>query len=184
MDWGNIWHRLSLRLGSLRSCATGAAAAEFAIILPVMGILVSGTMDLAHMANQGLVLDAAVRAGAAYAVSDSTNPTAIKCIIGDPSVTCPAGVNRYATFATGVTVTVTFLNQDANVLVQPQFCTMDNSTTATSCDNIANPCSALPNQCPKHSYIRIQAVETGLNPILKFTGFPTTVTRTLTVRVA
>jgi Flp pilus assembly protein TadG len=181
MGWRNIRRRLSLRLRTLRSCAAGAAAAEFAIIVPVIGVLLAGTIDLAQFANAGLVLDGALRAGAAYALKDPTNQTAIKCIIGDPSVTCPSGLSRYTTFSTGATVTVTFLTQDVFAATDPQYCTWDDGTTVVSCNNSVDLCAGA--RCPKHFYIKIQAVESGLSPTMQLTGMPTSVTRTLTVRV-
>jgi len=40
------------------------------------------------------------------------------------------------------------------------------------------------SQCPMHVYVRIQVVWTLPNPLIPFSIIPTTLTRTLTVRVA
>ena len=181
MGYCSIRRQSGRGLRALRSCVAGAAAVEFAIIVPVIGVLLAGTIDLAQFANSGLVLDGALRAGAAYALKDPTNQTGIKCIIGDPSVTCPAGLSRYTTFPTGATVAVSFLNQGVAAATDPQYCTWDDGKTVVSCDNSVALCVGA--QCPKHYYIKIQAVESGLSPTMQLTGMPTSVTRTLTVRV-
>ena len=193
------WRRLGNTLRALRSGAAGAAAAEFAIITPVIGFLLSGTMDLAQLANQGLRLDAALRAGAAYAIADPTNKLAVRCVIGQ-SVTCPEGFTRYATFPAGTTVTVNFCGPGSGCpdapegptgAYAPQFCVWDDDawtngvpTATVSCDNdvAAGGIACSGTQCPKHYYVKIQAVESGLSPIMQWVGMPTSITRTLTVR--
>src|SRR5260370_32922625 len=102
------WHRLGT---TLRSCARGAAAAEFAVIAPVIGVLMTGTFDLAQLANRSLTLDAALRTGAGYAMADPTNKTAITNY-----------VTGYATFPAGTTVTGTFPHAPAT-FAPPQYCT-------------------------------------------------------------
>src|SRR2546429_3938674 len=106
----DLWHQLGNALRALRSCAAGAAAAEFAIIVPVMGVLLTGTIDLAQLEYQGLTLDAALRAGAGYAMRDPTNKTAITNYI-----------KAYAAFP-ATSVTVTFLNS-TDTFAPPQYCT-------------------------------------------------------------
>ncbi len=177
---GDLWNWLKKTLRALRSCATGAAAAEFAIIVPVMGALLSGTMDLAQMANQSLTLDAAVRAGAGYAMADPTNKTAITNYI-----------KGYATFLG--TVTVSFCgpgsgcSAPSDTFAPPQYCTCDNGTSI-ACDNSKATCAP---GTPKHFYITIQATETLSSLVLPLSalapncpggpGYCTT--KTLTARV-
>lgn len=180
MGWSNIRRRFGRRLGALAGRAEGAAAAELAIIVPVIGLVLSGTFDIAQFANEGMILDAAVRAGGSYAMANTNATEAqIQCIIGQAG-TCTGGLTPYATYAAGTTVTVTFPN--AGTFAPPQYCTWDNGSAIVSCDNNANPCSGA--QCPKHFYVQTQAVQSGLKPlVLPWTGMPTNVQRTLTVRV-
>jgi Flp pilus assembly protein TadG len=175
----NLWHRLGNTLRALRSCATGAAAAEFAVIVPVMGLLLSGTMDLARMANQGLVVDAALRAGAGYALADPTNETAITNYI-----------KAYASFPG--TVTVSFCGPGSgcsaptDAFAPPQFCTCDNGA-GILCDNSKATCTT----GKKHFYEKIQVTETVSSLVLPLSALAPNcpsgpgycATRTLTARV-
>ena len=177
---GDLWHWLGNALRALRSCATGAAAAEFAIIAPVMGALLAGTIDLAQMANQSLTLDAAVRAGVGYAMADPTNKPAITNYI-----------QGYAPILNSGNTAVTFLNQGTYAPAQPQYCTCDgdSSTSGTiTCDNSVASC---PAGTPKHFYITIQATKTLSSLILPLSALAPScaggpgycATKTLTARV-
>lgn len=182
MGLSGIWHRFGSALRALRVCVTGAAAAEFAVIAPVMGLILTGTLDLAQLGNQGLTLDAALRAGASYAIASPTDTTGIECIIGQ-AVTCPSGLSRYATLPAGTTVTVTFTPPAgySSSFAPPKYCACENGSTISpiSCDNSVATCGS----GRKHFYVRIQAVESGLTPLLPVSFIPTTITRVLTVRV-
>ena len=64
--------RLALLVNSvrtLRSNRSGVAAAEFALIVPVMLTLLLGVYDIGNAIQQRLQLEQAVRAGAQYALS-------------------------------------------------------------------------------------------------------------------
>jgi Flp pilus assembly pilin Flp len=176
MGWSDVLRRFGGTLRALARRAEGAAATEFAIIVPVLGVLLTGTIDLAQLGNQGLTLDAAVRAGANYATLHATNTTAIQCIIGQ-SVSCPPGTSPYETFPGSVNVT--FPNQGVYAPLDPQFCTLDNGA-AVSCDPSVACNSA---QCPKHFYVTIHAVWTLPAPLMPFGIMPSSISRTLTVRV-
>jgi Flp pilus assembly protein TadG len=160
----------------------GAAAVEFALLVPAIGFVVSGTFDLAQLTNFGQTLDGALRAGAGYATAYPNAPAASITSAIQAYAACLGG----QTAANGCFVAgqpaVTFPN--AGTFSPPQYCTFDNSTAVVSCDNNAAPCIPALGQCPKHFYVRIQAVWSGLTPFLpQWTGMPTSVTRTLTVRV-
>ncbi len=169
----DLWHRLANALRALRSCAQGTAAAEFAVIVPVMGVLLSGTMDLAQLGNRAATIDGALRAGAAYAVNCANNEV-YDCTTGITNA-----ITSYSTFAAD-SVAVTFPNAAAAASdpSYPQYCTFDDGSAAT-CTAV---CSG--SQCPMHVYVRIQVVWTLPNPLIPFSIIPTTLTRTLTVRVA
>lgn len=166
------WRRLGRRLAALLTCARGASATEFAILVPILGALLTGTIDLAQFGNQGLVLDAAVRAGAAYAMTCSAD--SFNCSSGITTV-----IQGYAT-SLGSSVTVSFPNATSST--DPQYCAWDNSsTTAFSCSGAA-PCSGA--QCPMHVYVQIHAIWTLPAPLMPLGILPSSVSRTLTVRVS
>ena len=86
------------------------------------------------------------------------------------------------------TVQVTFQSQGVYVPTQPLYCTCpgDSSSSGTiTCDNVITdiPPGKLCANPPKHSYVQIHAVWSGLSPIMSLAGMPTEVKRTLTVRV-
>lgn len=69
-----------LRLLRLTGCPTrlrrdrkGVAALEFAVILPVLAIILMGIIDLGRAIEQSLRLEAAARAGAQYAMFAPTD---------------------------------------------------------------------------------------------------------------
>ena len=187
-----FWCFLRDALYRLARRAEGAAAAEFAVISPVMGVLMIGTLDLAQMANQGLALDAAIRVGASYAIANPTNTTAIQCLVGQ-AVTCPSGVSPYATFPG--TVAVTFDAPagyaDTSAFAPPQYCTCADGTSIACSNDTAEGGALCGGNGPKHYYVRIKAVETLSSLLLPLSALTPScpggsgycITRTLTVRV-
>lgn len=164
---------LGARWRRLRRDVAGAAAVEFAIVVPLLGALLTGTIDLAQFGNDGLILDAAIRAAAAYAIgATNCDPTSANCETPIANV-----VQSYAS-SLGSSVTVTFPNQTSSS--DPRFCTWDNATTVVSC---TSACDSALNQCPMHTYVAIQAVWTVPSPIMPLMSLPGTLTRRLTVRV-
>jgi hypothetical protein len=163
------------RLRALLHCDRGGSAVELAIVVPAMAALLTGTVDFAQLANQGLNLDAALRAGASNAIG--CNPlahTSCDTKIG-------GAVTAYAA-SLGGTVTVNFLNATPSDDWYPRYCRWDNGTTVVSCDNSA-VCDAAQSQCPKHTYVKMQAVQTLPPPLIPLAIMPATLTRTLMVRV-
>ena len=55
----------------------GAAAVEFALLTPVLTVLMFGTVDLGSLAYQSMQVEAAASAGAAYAIHSGWNASAI-----------------------------------------------------------------------------------------------------------
>jgi hypothetical protein len=173
MGWSNILRRFSNALRALAQRGDGAAATEFAIVVPVMGFLLTGTIDLAQLGNQGLNLDAAVRTGAGYAMLAPTNEAGIR-----------SSIQTYANFTAG-SVTVSFCGPGSgcpaptDTFAPPQYCTCDNGA-GVACDNNIATCSS----GPKHFYVTFQAVQTLPAPVMPFRLLPSTLTRTLTVRIS
>lgn len=56
----------------------GVAAAEFALVAPVLILLVLGTFDVATMVQTSIRLERAARAGAQYAVANSSDMAAVQ----------------------------------------------------------------------------------------------------------
>jgi Flp pilus assembly protein TadG len=173
MGWSNIWRRFDGLLHVIARCAEGAAAVEFALTVPTMGLVLSATFDLAQLANFGQDLDGAVRAGAGYATvypnaSEAQITTVIKgysAVAGQPAVTFP----------------------NSGAFSPPQYCTCDGDPSGSgtiTCNSDTTNGGALCASGPKHYYVTIRAVWSDLVPFMpKWTGMPTSVTRTLTVRV-
>ena len=68
--WAAAWLRLA--------CAEeGAAAVEFAFVLPMFMLLMAGLLDGARLINASLQVRAAAQAGATYAQLNGWNPTGI-----------------------------------------------------------------------------------------------------------
>lgn len=68
----------------------GASAAEFALVLPIMTVLLFGAVDVSGLAWAKMQVGAAARAGASYALTYGYNE---------------AGINAAVADATGLTVT-------------------------------------------------------------------------------
>lgn len=64
-------------------CSGGAAAVEFALVLPVVLILIVGAVSYGSMMYQQTMLEAAVRAGAAYAQTRPNKPAEIEQAVKD-----------------------------------------------------------------------------------------------------
>jgi Flp pilus assembly protein TadG len=163
------------RLRALLCCDRGGSAVELAIVVPAVAALMTGTIDLAQLANQGLNLDAALRVGASNAIV--CNPQAFS--------SCDTQIrDRIKAYAAslGGSVTVTFLNANSSDDWYPRYCTWDNGTTVVACDGTA-VCDAAQSQCPKHTYVKMQAVQTLPPPLIPLSIMPATLTRTLMVRV-
>lgn len=62
----------------LRLGRRGVAVAEFAVVAPVMVLLLLGTVDVANMLQTSIRLERAARAGAQFAVARSSDMEAIR----------------------------------------------------------------------------------------------------------
>jgi Flp pilus assembly protein TadG len=180
MPLNQLWRRPANAARVLWRANRGAAAAEFAIVVPALGLLLTGVLDLAQLANQGLMLDAGVRAGAGYAISCPANYPDLGLSCTSRITDIVTGSNTFAG-----TVTVSFPNAEYASTAEgyPQFCKCDDDSSIT-CNNDTENDGALCGAGPKHFYMTIQAVESGLTPLLQWAGFPSSISRTLTVRVS
>lgn len=85
-------------LKRLRRNASGASAAEFALVLPIMTVLLFGAVDVSGLAWAQMQVGAAARAGATYALTHEYDVAAITSAV---------------TGATGFPVTAGDISQDA-----------------------------------------------------------------------
>jgi Flp pilus assembly protein TadG len=187
MRWKRGRHRLAkaFRLGLWRA-RDGAAAAEFAAIVPVLALLLAGIWDVAQLADQGLSLTAAVRAGANFAQKCSYDDSSlnINCtgMTGSPSNTTICGVITGETTdpCNSTAVTVSFLNagESAGTTGYPQWCTCEDGS---SCSFSTNCSSGI-----KQAYITIKATETVSSSLFNWVWHfgSTTIICELTVRVS
>lgn len=157
----------------LRRATDGGAAAESALVVPALLLLLSATVDLAQIANQGLMLDAGIRAGAGYAMTCPGNQP-------DLGISCTSTITSIITGSNTFSGTVAVSFPDADGAAgdpgYPQFCKCG--------DGGACPSGGCASGGPKQYYITIQADETGLSPLLQWAGFPTSIMRKLTMRVS
>jgi Flp pilus assembly protein TadG len=189
MRWCDSWRRLRALAARLRRAGGGAAAAEFAVLVPLVLVLLSGTVNLGAMADYGLALDASVRDAADFAMTCSYDSATIHVyctgMSGSPShpTMCSIITGQTSNPCSSTTVTVGFLNSQytPSAAGYPQYCTWDNDT-ATRID-CSLTCDATKNQCPKHTYITIKATES-LKGVFEWLGVPESVSRTLTFRVS
>ncbi|GIX10925.1 TadE/TadG family type IV pilus assembly protein [Elioraea sp.] len=140
----------------LFGCRRGVAAAEFAVIAPVMVLLLAGLVDLAGALQQTIRLESAARAGAQYAMSF-------------PSDT--AGITAATTSALG--------SADGTVSVVPAYCACPGGGTGVvACEG--TPC----NGAPSAVYVEI-SVTRAYTAIIGIGGFvlPSTLSGTAVARL-
>jgi len=79
------FHQSSARPAvALRACLSdrrGVAAVEFALLAPVLTVLVFGLVDFGTMAYQVMEVEAAAHAGADYAIHSGWNATAVEAAV-------------------------------------------------------------------------------------------------------
>lgn len=105
----------SRHLARLLRDQSGGSAAEFALTLPILAILLIGTIDIAGMAWAKMQVAAAARAGASYALTNGfsvsgidqavTNATSLPVTSTTPTQTfgCPDAATGVTTVANGTT---------------------------------------------------------------------------------
>lgn len=81
-----LWTGPFFNLGRrFRRCRLGTAAVEFALITPVLLIIIMGLVDFGLAMFKKMELTGAVRSGAQLAMMDSSNTTVIKDAVVDAS---------------------------------------------------------------------------------------------------
>ena len=79
--------------------ATGTAAVEFGLVLPVLAGIVIGIPDVANIATGAINMDGAVRAGVQYAMNGGTDTTSVATYASRNWVSQPHGASMTATEA-------------------------------------------------------------------------------------
>lgn len=136
-------------LKRLRRNESGASAAEFALVLPIMTVLLFGAVDVSGLAWAQMQVGAAARAGATYALTYEYDEVAIGSAV---------------TGATGFPVTAGDISQDAG-------CPNDESGI-TLVDDDAIPCPDS-GEAPGE-YVTVNADGT-YNTIFGWPGLPDSV---------
>ena len=101
-------------VGLDRNKERGAAIVEFAIILPILLLLVMGIIQFGFIFNGQITLTSAVREGARYAVVGNTDADVVKrvedsslaLLMSKPSVTIDRTVNKGESLTVEATSTV------------------------------------------------------------------------------
>ncbi len=135
-----------LVLDRLQRDRSGASAAEFALVLPIMTLLLFGAVDVSGLAWTQMQVGAAARAGASYALTHGYDEV---------------GINAAVANATGLTVTVGAMSKDAGC--------PNASTGITVVANKSTPCpdgGAIPGD-----YVTVNASGT-YSPIFGWPGLP------------
>lgn len=116
-------HRARFFLTTLSRHQSGASAVEFALVLPILVALLIGTIDLGRMAWTKMEVQAAARAGAAYALVNATNtfdPAQVSAAVTNATsnlaITVPETPSKYPGCPTssGVIVAASYSAQCAN----------------------------------------------------------------------
>lgn len=107
-------------MSSLRRTERGAAAVEFALIIPVFLLLVFGAIEFARLYNEQISLTNAARSAARVMAIGNVQADAIDAaIVGAPALSPPISGGNVsfspATCATGATMNVT-ITYDATLL--------------------------------------------------------------------
>ncbi len=148
--------RSSVRIPSIVADRAGAAGLEFALILPVLVLMLMGVFDYGALAYQTMQVSAAAHAGADYALRNGWNQT---------------GVQNAVTGATTLTISAS----PAPALSKG--CITNNAlviTTGSSCPSGGTP----------GSYVVVNA-QSSFSPMLAWSAlsFPSTITAQAAIRI-
>ncbi|WP_271189104.1 TadE/TadG family type IV pilus assembly protein [Dactylosporangium matsuzakiense] len=116
--WSGRWGGV----GALRGDDTGAAAVEFAIVLPVLLLIVFAIVDFGRAYNQRLLLNQAAREGARAEAVGLSAQTQVDNVMGGSgkatatvAVACPAGAATNVSAKVVVTATFTPATQISSI---------------------------------------------------------------------
>jgi Flp pilus assembly protein TadG len=154
-----IFHNLFGRRGE-----SGTAAIEFALFLPVLLILLTGTVELGFSAYEAMQVNNAVEAGALYAAKNGYNAASVTSAVTNASV-LPAGLSA-------LTATP----------APSEFCGCPTATGITKLGSL--PCSATAcSGSPAGTYVQVNASLNHTTIISNSLGLPTTFTATAVIRI-
>jgi Flp pilus assembly protein TadG len=148
---------------------SGTAAIEFGLFIPVLLILLTGTVELGFLMYEGMQVNNAVEVGMLYAAKNGWNSAGISSAVVNASVP-PTGLN---------TLTAT-----------PAPTTFCGCPTASGVTNVcAPPCSACGSTCTGgtalEQYVQVNAAltHTTIIPAPTSWGIPATLTATGVLRI-
>jgi Flp pilus assembly protein TadG len=146
-----------------RGSESGNAAIEFGLFIPVLLIVLTGTVELGFLMYEAMQVNNAVEAGILYAAANGFNAASITSAVTNASV-LPTGLNA-------LTATP----------APTQFC---GCATAASVTNLGSPpCSATAcSGSPAGTYVQVNASLTH-TIIIPNPWVPTTLTATAVIRI-
>jgi Flp pilus assembly protein TadG len=137
--------KLATALRSVRQSGRGIAAAEFALIAPVMILLLFGLYDIGNAIQDRMQLQQALRAGGQFALSFPDQTTGTLSTTGFPSIQSTVMAALPSNLASNVTVTAL-----------PPACYCWNSTDTTV--GTSTPCAdGCPQGDTKRSFVTLTA---------------------------
>jgi Flp pilus assembly protein TadG len=148
-----------------RRSESGTAAIEFGMFIPVLLILLTGTVELGFLMYEAMQVNNAVEAGALYAAKNGFNAASITSAVTNASV-LPTGLN---------TLTAT--------PAPTQFCGCPTVTGITNSGTCVNPPACADGSTPG-TYVQINAAltHTIIIPAPTSWGMPTSLTATAVIR--
>jgi Flp pilus assembly protein TadG len=155
-----------------RASESGTAAIEFGLFIPVLLIVLMGTVELGFLMYEGMQVNNAAEAGMLYAAKNGWDLT------GDPTGTAIKNA------VVGASVLPTGLNALTATPAPSKFC---GCPTATSITNLGTqpPCSATAcSGSPAGTYVQVNAAltHTVIIPTPTSWGIPATLTATAVIR--
>jgi Flp pilus assembly protein TadG len=156
----------------------GIAAIEFALMTPILVVLVLGAADYGTLMNTSASLRGATRAGAEYAKANWNNPSVTNVTTATEQTVCGFLGLTYSSSSASCSPVTPPVTPGVSTS-----CTCDDDTSVTPCPPTgANPCASQTNPGVLQ-YVTVTAQQ-NFNAILSWTSvvFPTQVSATTTVR--
>jgi Flp pilus assembly protein TadG len=150
-------NRTTVRFPQLGACCRGSVAAEFAVIAPILVLLIAATADLGSLVKQSMALAGATRIGAEYARFYPADSTGIR-----------STMQNSMSFTPPLSFPASF----------PQSCQCDDGTVIAC----AESCATAGRPGPNRVFMRITASQ-AVAPLVSWPGLPSSLSSTTEIRL-